>query len=333
MINTRRCNADRTAGCAHSTPDAKVGQYPADVATNPKTGTIYVAGSGRHSTGEITVINASRCDATRTTGCSHLKTLQLSAGLPNELAVNPVTDTIYATVATAHGHDMLNVLNGATCNATTTSGCDQKPGELKLGESGGGLGNSSLYLAVNPKTNTLYATNVIWAAQDAHTVYVLDGATCDAADHAGCGQTPATITVGDDPRAPAVDPGTDTIYIPNHAGGDYAATVSVINGATCNAVHHSGCHQQAPAISVGYGSINLAIDQSTRRVYSANLHDADVSVIDGATCDGRHYAGCRKRPPQDAVGNYPSELAVDPGAGSAYVANLDNTVSVLPLGG
>lgn len=173
----------------------------------------------------------------------------------------------------------MNVLNGATCNATTTSGRDQKPGELKLGQSGGGLGKSSLYLAVNPKTNTLYATNVIWAAQDAHTVYVLDGATCDAADHAGCGQKPATITVGDDPRAPAVDPGTDTVYIPNHAAGDYAATVSVIDGAACNSRH----------------------------------------------------GGCRKPPVKDAVGNYPSELAVHPGAGSAYVANSDNTVSVLPL--
>ena len=332
MINTRRCNADRTAGCAHTTADAKVGKYPAAVATNPRTGTIYVTTFGPHSTGHITVINARRCNATRTTGCSHLRTLQLSAGLPNELAVNPVTDTIYATVATAHRHDIVNVLNGATCNATTTTGCDQKPGELKLGESGGGLGKSSLYLAVNPKTNTLYATNVIWAAQDAHTVYVLDGATCDAADHAGCGQKPAKITVGDDPRAPAVDPGTDTIYIPNHAEGDYAATVSVINGATCNAVRHSGCHQRPPATSVGFGAISLAVDRSSHSVYSANLHDGSVSVIDGATCNRHDHGGCRKPPVEDAVGNYPSALAVDPGAGTAYVANLDNTVSVLRLG-
>ena len=46
----------------------------------------------------------------------------------------------------------------------------------------------------------------------------------------------------------------------------------------------------------------------------------------------RHHAGCRKRPVQDAVGNYPYAIAADPGAGTAYVANSDNTVSVLPLG-
>lgn len=255
MINTRRCRADRTAGCAQTAPDVKLGKYPADVATNPKTGTIYVAGYGPHSTSEIIVIDAGRCNATRTAGCSHFRTLRVGAGLPDELAVNPVTGTIYATVATAHGHDIVDVFNGATCNATTTTGCGQKPGQLKLGKSGGGLGNSSLYLAVDPKTNTPYATNVVWSAQDGHTVYVLNGATCDAVDHAGCEQNPATITVGDDPRPPAVDPGTDTIYVPNHAEGDYAATVSVINGATCNRRDHSGCHHRSPVISVGFGAI------------------------------------------------------------------------------
>jgi DNA-binding beta-propeller fold protein YncE len=236
------------------------------------------------------------------------------------------------TVATAHGHDIVDVFNGATCNATTTTGCGQKPGQLELGKSGGGLGKSSLYLAVNPKTNTLYATNVVWAAQDGHTVYVLNGATCDAADHAGCDQKPATITVGDDPRPPAIDPGTDTIYVPNHAEGDYAATVSVINGATCNGRDHSGCHHRSPVTSVGFGAIALAVDASTHRVYSANLHDTSVSVI-GARCNARDHRGCRKAPVQDAVGNYPSAIAADPGAGTVYVPNLDNTVSVLPLGG
>ena len=332
MINTRRCRADRTAGCAQTPPDAKVGKYPADVATNPKTGTVYVAGYGPHSTSEIIVINAHRCNAAHTAGCSKFKTLRIGAGLPNQLAVNPVTDTVYVTIATAHGPDIVDVFNGATCNATNATGCHQKPGELKLGSSGGGLGKSSLYLAVNPRTNTLYATHVVWANQDAHTVYVLNGATCDAADHAGCGQTPATITVGDDPRAPAVDPGTNTIYVANHAEGDYAATVSVINGATCNATHHRGCHHRPPVTSVGFGAISLAVDPSSHRVYSTNLQDTSVSVIDGASCDGRHHGGCRKRPVQDAVGNYPSAIAADPGAGTAYVANTDNTVSVVPLG-
>jgi hypothetical protein len=54
-------------------------------------------------------------------------------------------------------------------------------------------------------------------------------------------------------------------------------------------------------------------------------------VIDGATCNGRHHGGCRTAPLRDAVGNYPEAIAIDPGAGTAYVVNLDNTVSVVPL--
>jgi DNA-binding beta-propeller fold protein YncE len=332
MIDTRRCNASRTAGCGTTPRDVTVGKYPSAVAANLKTGTIYVARFGARSPrGEITVIDASRCNATRAAGCSHLRTLQLSAGQPHQVAVNPVTDTIYAALATAHGKDVVDVFNGATCNATRTTGCHQNPRELKVGTSGGHLGNSSLYVAVNPKTNTLYDTNVLQTTEDGHTVYVLNGATCDAADHAGCGQKPATITVGRDPSASAVDPGTNTIYVTNHAGGDFAATVSVIDGATCDATHHGGCDHRPPTTSVGFGAIDLAVDPSRHRIYTANLHDTSVSVIDGVTCNARHRGGCRKAPARDAVGNYPTAIAVDPGAGTAYVVNLDNTVSVVPL--
>jgi DNA-binding beta-propeller fold protein YncE len=333
MIDTRHCNASRTAGCGKTPRDVTVGKYPSDIATNLKTGTIYVARYGAHSPkGEITVIDADRCNATRASGCSHLKTLRLSAGQPHEVAVNPMTDTIYAALATAHGHDVVDVFNGATCNATRATGCQQKPRELKVGASGGRLGKSSLYLAVNPTTNTLYVTNVLQTTGAGHTVYVLNGATCDATDHAGCRQKPATITVGRDPSASAIDPGTNTIYVTNHAGGDYAATVSVINGATCDAAHHGGCHHRPPTTTVGFGAIDLAVDPSRHRIYTANLHDTSVSVIDGVTCNGRHHGGCRKAPARDAVGNYPTAIAADPGADTAYVVNLDNTVSVLPLG-
>jgi DNA-binding beta-propeller fold protein YncE len=332
MINTRRCNASRTAGCGKTPRDVTVGKYPSDVAANLKTQTIYVARFGARSpTGKITVIDAGRCNATRATGCSHSETLRLSAGQPHEVAVNPVTNTIYVALATAHGPDVVDVFNGATCDATRATGCHQKPRELKVGESGGRLGNSSLSLAVAPKTNTLYATNRQEPKEDGHTVYVLNGATCDATDHAGCDQKPATITVGRDPSAAAIDPGTNTIYITNHAGGDYAASVSVIDGATCDATHHGGCHHRPSTTSVGFGAIDLVVDPSSHRIYTANLHDTSVSVIDGATCNGRHHGGCRTAPLRDAVGNYPEAIAIDPGAGTAYVVNLDNTVSVVPL--
>jgi DNA-binding beta-propeller fold protein YncE len=329
MIDTLRCNARQHDGCAR-TSHLRVGMDPSDVEIDSRTNTIYVATLGAHSMGEISVINAARCNASIRTTCAHPSTLHLSTGSPQQIAVDPATDTVYVAIGTAHGHNAIDVFNGASCDATTSTGCNQKPAELSVGDSGGGLGKSSLYIAVNPNPNTLYATNVVWATQDADTVYVLNGATCDAADHAGCGQKPARITVGDDPRAPAIDPTTDTIYVPNHAAGDYAATVSVINGATCNGQDHSGCDQKSAIAPAGFGAINIAIDPATQLVYTTNLDETSVSVINGAACNGTHHAGCRTPPSEDAVGNYPFAITVDPDAGTAYVVNQTN-VSLVPI--
>jgi DNA-binding beta-propeller fold protein YncE len=52
-------------------------------------------------------------------------------------------------------------------------------------------------------------------------------------------------------------------------------------------------------------------------------------VINGATCDGTNHTGCGQTPATVAVGNYPSPIAIDPAVGTAYIANGDNTVSVI----
>ncbi|MGO8958220.1 MAG: YncE family protein [Streptosporangiaceae bacterium] len=169
------------------------------------------------------------------------------------------------------------MFKGATCNATHRSGCSQTPAVLQLGQSAGGA--SDLYIALNQQTHTLHATNVDYATQTADSVYVINAAICDADDTIGCNQIPATVTVGDDPRGLTVDPATDTIYVVNHAAGDYAASVSVINGTTCNATDTKGCN---------------------------------------------------RTPAEDAVGNYPYWIALDPAAGTAYVSSINN-VSVIPL--
>ena len=66
-------------------------------------------------------------------------------------------------------------------------------------------------------------------------------------------------------------------------------------------------------------------------IYVTNIEDTSVSVINGNTCNGSNHAGCHHPPVKIAVGNYPNAIATDPTAGTAYVSNLDNTVSVIPL--
>ena len=115
----------------------------------------------------------------------------MPGGKPDGIAVNAATGTIYVATITSSGPNLISVFNAATCNAARTTGCGQAPAVLKVGHSAGG--NSALSLAVDQATNTIYATNVVTNTEPfrGDSVYVINGATCDAANTTGCGQTPA----------------------------------------------------------------------------------------------------------------------------------------------
>jgi len=340
MINTNDCNAHHPAGCSAIPPTHIVGTNPSAIAVDRRTHTVYVANFGSGMTpgpGTVSVFNDRTCNAIHQTGCATVSTLQVPGGNPVDIAVNPVTDTIYVATITDSGPNLVSVFNGATCNATDAIGCDQTPASLQVGDSGGAFSASAMSIAVNKATNTLYATNVVLANPFVgNSVFVLNAATCDATDRTGCGQTPATVTlasnppVGSNPFGIAVDQATDTIYTANIADGEHPGTVSVINGATCNGQDTSGCGQTPAAAPAGFGANGIAIDHRSHRVYVTNIQDTSVSVIDGAACNGQHTSGCSRTPPKIAVGDYPGSIAVDPKVGTAYVSTADG-VSVIPL--
>lgn len=162
---------------------------------------MYVANAGASSTGTVSVIDSDNCNATNHTGCAHVCTLKVPGGHPDDIAVNPATDTIYVATTTASGPNLVSVFKGATCEATNTTGCQQKPAALQFGDSGGGQSDSALNLALDTATNTIYATNVVYNAEpfSGNSVYVTNGAIYDAVHTTGCGQTPATITIASNP--------------------------------------------------------------------------------------------------------------------------------------
>ena len=340
MINTSACNSYSLAGCAQTPATVNVGEFPNAVAVNRRTHTVYVANSGSGTTGTVSVIDARTCNSTDQAGCANLQTLQVPGGNPDDIAVDPMTDTIYVATITGSGPDLVSVFNGATCNATDASACDQTPSTVAVGSSGDAPNNSSLNLAVNQATNTIYAANVFNFGGPppflGNSVYVINGATCDAANTTGCGQTPATVTlapnppIGSNPLGIAVDQATNTIYTANIADGEYPGTVSVINGATCNGQDTSGCGQTPATAPAGFGANSVAIDPTTNQVYVTNQEDTSVSVIDGAACNSQHTSGCGRTPPKIAVGDYPGSIAVAPNAGTAYVSTSEG-VSVIPL--
>jgi DNA-binding beta-propeller fold protein YncE len=330
MIDTSGCNASHPSGCPTTPATAMVGDNPSAVAVDGQTHTVYVANAGKGSSGSVSVIDAATCNATDRAGCGTPATLRVPGGKPDGIAVDAATGTIYVATITSSGPNLISVFNAATCNAAHTTGCGQTPAVLKVGHSAGG--NSALSLAVDQATNTIYATNVVTNTSPfrGDSVYVINGATCDAANTTGCGQTPAAIKAGFNPWGIAVDQATDTIYTANIADGEHAGTVSVINGATCNGTDHTGCGQTPAKVAAGFGAVGVTIDPATNTVYVTNIEDTSVTMINGATCNGSDTSGCGQTAAKAAVGNYPSAITVDPAAATAYVTNGDNTVSVIP---
>ncbi len=122
------------------------------------------------------------------------------------------------------------------------------------------------------------------------------------------------------------------MYVANSGYTEPGTTVSVIDGATCNASDQLGCGRPPQTITVGSGPDALAFDPRTHTVYVANGSDNTVSVIDAAACSSS--TGCTPPVATIPVGNDPDGVAVDTTTETVYVANGgDNTVSVIDAAG
>jgi DNA-binding beta-propeller fold protein YncE len=345
MIDTSQCNAFRSAGCAQTPATMTAGAFPDAVAVNPATHTVYVTDFGSGSTGSVSVFDDRTCNARDQADCGAVSTLQVPGGQPNDIAVNPATDTVYVATIAGNGPNLISVFNGATCNAGDALGCGQTPATVMFADSGSGSSND--FVAVDAHTNTIYATNVVFPPFSepfvGDNVYVINGAHCDASDTSVCSQTPATVTLNPAPSNPfgipgqqpnpwgiAVDEATDTIYTANLADGEGPGTVSAINGATCNGRNTSDCGQTPATAPAGFGTVDVAVDPLTNRVYATNLQDNSVTTINGNSCNGTSAGGCGDAHTQANVGGGPGAIAVDPYVGTAYVTDAEG-VSVLPL--
>ena len=199
-----------------------------------------------------------------------------------EISVNPKTGTAYV----ADG-GKVSVISGRT----NTVVANISAGGAPFGDLAG--------LAVDPKTNTIYATSFL-----ADVVLVINGRT---------NTVEATIPVGGAPFGVAADPKTDTVYVAN-SGGD---SVSVINGRT-NTV--------TATIPMSLGPVGIAVNPKTDTAYATTGINGQgtVSVINGRT-DTIAAA--------IPVGPLPQQVAVNPKTRAVYVANEDSgtgaTVSVI----
>jgi len=274
VIDGRTCNATHDAGCVQHPRVVTVGAGADGVAVDQATDTIYVTSDGTDGSGNtVSVIDGQTCNASFTSGCNQTPPeVTLAGPNPTEPAVDEATDTVYVPITGPNGQgDMVAVINGATCNATITSGCGQIPHNIKVGAGAGGAD-------IDQATDTVYVSSF-----SAGTVSVINGSTCNGGVTSGCGQTPPTVTVGTNPTNVAVDQITGAVYVAN-LGFDAASldfAVSVINGATCNALRTSGCGGRLHIVEVGGDPLGVAINDRTSTVYVTNSADQTVSVFEG----------------------------------------------------
>lgn len=223
---------------------------------------------------------------------------------PQGTAFDRATDTVYVA---NQGDNTVSVVDARHCNSLDTSGCAQTPATAPTGA-------GPFAIAIDDATHTVYVAN-----QDDGTVSVIDAATCNGQNQSGCADAGPTIAAGPTPFGIAVDRRTDTVYVTDV--GDDAGTVSVINGATCNAITTTGCGQRPATATVGHFPFGVLIDRRDHTVYVTNADDNTVSMIDRRTCNATNTVGCAESHPTVAVGSFPVPLVLDRRSGTLYVGS------------
>ncbi len=225
VIDGRRCNATTIVGCGRPRATVSVGPGPFALVVNEATGSVYVTDLGAPTLSEI---DGTTCNATTVRGCG-LRPATIDVGqAPGGIALDTRTDTIYVT---GESSDDVSVIDGRTCNARGFTGCRQKPVHVLAGSGARGI-------AVDEQTGTVYVANT-----NANTVSVIDGMTCNARVHRGCGQRAPVAPVGMSPRRVAVDERTNTVYVTNA----FSNSVTMLDGQTCNGRVHTGCRRAVAA--------------------------------------------------------------------------------------
>lgn len=318
VINGATCRAGHLSGCRPVAEIPVPDPGPNIGAIDEATHTLYV---GDPPSQDVFVVNTAACNATNTAGCSAaLPSITIGPG-PEVPVVDTATQTMYVTYGAET--NKVAVVNAATCSAITQSGCGQTPATVTVGV-------GTVFLAVSQATDTIYGPSS-GNGFSGHTVAVINGATCNGADHAGCARLAATIRVGKGPSGAAVDDRTHTLYVANNANGDTPGTVSVIDTATCNGTDTAGCAGRFPVMPAGASPIQIAVDVRTGAIYVTNFGSADVSVLNGARCNATTTRGCSAAPHQQAVGSQPIGAVVNPATGTVYVTNLFSaTLSIFP---
>ena len=208
VIDGATCNAATTSGCA-TTPETIPVTHADRVSVDAATNTVYVS---TYTSQGLAIVDGAHCDAATTSGCATTPTTIPLRTTPRPVLADPLTDTVY--VGLDGGAGQLAVIDGAHCDATTTSGCSTAPLRVPNPVTSSTTPPVAGSITFDAATNTVYAS---YTGLTSAYVSVIAGATCDAADASGCATVPATVPVTGRAVGVAVDPSTptspDTVYV------------------------------------------------------------------------------------------------------------------------
>ncbi|MET8797849.1 serine/threonine-protein kinase [Nocardia sp. NPDC004568] len=285
------------------------------------------------------------------------------AGSADRIAVDPSTDRLYATDSAGGS---LSVIDTTTRTVTATIPVGGKPGAIAVDpgthnlfvtfEDEGGsvavidpgarrvlatvaIGFAAEDLVPDPAGSTLYAVgprgvaiidmgaravtatapgdfSTGQAALDpaARALYVTDDEGLAVFD-TGSRAVTATIALGEDAHAldVAVDPTTHTVYATrmSTAGDGDERFFSIVSGDS---------RQVRGSVPVHGNALDLAADPDSHTAYVVNYHNVEVIDTRANTVAATVDLGSA---------GIPSDITIDPGADTAYLAHGNDTVSVI----
>ncbi|MFP5317897.1 MAG: serine/threonine-protein kinase [Acidimicrobiia bacterium] len=294
-----------TAGPAATVPlpagGVRVGTDPTAVASDPRSGRVYVANSGSLS---VSVLDGTTRQV--------IATVALPSR-PWGIALNQRTGRVYVTTA----ESAVTVIDSATNAVTATVPLASRPWGVAInhranriyvatsdasvavidGETDTVAGSVAVSarpwaVAVIPETNRVYVTS-----QESGTLSVIDGAA---------GSVVADVDLGAKGCGVATNPRANRIYVTGLESG----VVTVVDGASNTVVERI----PTPATACG-----IAVNSQTNRVYVATQESGSVSVIDAsarAVLATRSLFG-----PGRATEVLPNDVDVNPQGEGVYAVN------------
>ena len=261
---------------------------PDGVAVDSNTGAVYVAPVALNITGSTVLVSCAG-------GVEEQIYLGSSANGVSSVAVDPTTDTVYAT----DGAGDVYVVNGATNTLSTVINDGETPSGYYSVGSGGNQ------IAVDPATDTVYVANMNG------TVSVIDGATDTVTATIAVDSSSGAPAIGTALGGIAIDPTTDRLYvtIPNYG------SVAVINSKTDSVL---------TGVSVGVDPQGVAVDMATQDVYVVD-NTTNLSSPGDTYPNGSLVAFPESSLTLSTVAEFPdaepNNVAVDPANNTVWVTN------------